>query len=49
LGKITANAIRDEMAARNENPAHPFSDLDTINAAYLQMLFNKKIEGLPGT
>jgi glucose-6-phosphate isomerase len=45
LGKVTAGAIRSEMAARNENPDHAFGAVEPINRFYLRMLFNGKLPG----
>ena len=43
LGKVTAGTLRSEIAARNEDPNHDFADIDPINRAYLQMMFDGRI------
>lgn len=43
LGKVTAGALRKEMASRNRNPQHVFSEVDPTNRFYLEMLFEGKI------
>ena len=43
LGKVTADTIRSEMAAHNQNPDHDCSTLDPINRTYLQMLFSGRL------
>ncbi|BBO73599.1 glucose-6-phosphate isomerase [Desulfosarcina widdelii] len=44
LGKVTAGKLRTEMAARNRDEAHDFSEVDPINRRYLQMLFNGRLD-----
>ena len=39
LGKTTAETIRSEMAAKNQDPAHSFDHLDPIQRFYLEALF----------
>lgn len=43
LGKVTAGKLRTEMAARNRDAAHDFSEIDPINRRYLKMLFNGRL------
>ncbi len=43
LGKVTAGALRTEMAARNQTPGHEFEAIDPINRNYLKMLFAGKL------
>jgi glucose-6-phosphate isomerase len=43
LGKVLANNIRNEMAARNLDPTHDYSGAGPITAAYLNMLQSGKI------
>ncbi|WP_319525354.1 glucose-6-phosphate isomerase [uncultured Desulfosarcina sp.] len=43
LGKVTAGKLRTEMAARNRDSGHDFSEVDPINRRYLQMLFNGRL------
>lgn len=45
LGKVTAGTIRKEMAARNDNPNHDFTNVDPINRRYLRMIFDGKLPG----
>lgn len=45
LGKVTADKIRNEMAARNDDPDHDFNALDPINRHYLRMLFDGRLPG----
>lgn len=41
LGKKLSSGIRKEMADRNENPSHEFSNTDPIVAFYLEKLFSR--------
>ena len=43
LGKVNAGTLRKEMAARNSDPDHDFSSVDSINRRYLEMMFNGKL------
>jgi glucose-6-phosphate isomerase len=38
LGKTVASGLRDQLARRNQDPSHTFSDLDEISRAYLGMI-----------
>ena len=44
LGKTIASGIRDEMAARNEDPDHGFEAVDPISRFYLEALFAGKMK-----
>lgn len=39
LGKSLADALRTEMARRNDHPEHTFEGVDPISRSYLEMLF----------
>ena len=43
LGKVLADGIRKEMAARNQDKTHAFDALDPISRHYLNALFEEKI------
>ena len=43
LGKVTAGKLRTEMAARNGDAGHDFSEVDPINRHYLKMLFDGRL------
>ncbi|MEE8398982.1 MAG: glucose-6-phosphate isomerase [Desulfobacterales bacterium] len=43
LGKTTARGLREEIAAKNKEPDHDFSNLDPINRFYLETLFSGKL------
>jgi glucose-6-phosphate isomerase len=43
LGKSLAEKIRREMAARNQNPGHVSSGLDSISRSYVDLLFSKRL------
>jgi glucose-6-phosphate isomerase len=43
LGKVMAGAIRTEMAARNQDADHSFTECDPITDFYLEALFKGKI------
>ena len=43
LGKVTAGALRTEMAKRNRTLGHEFEAIDPINRNYLEMLFDGKL------
>lgn len=43
LGKVTAGTLRSEIAARNDDPNHDFSDIDPMNRFYLQMMCSGRI------
>lgn len=38
LGKTVASGLRDQIARRNQDPSHTFSDMDDISKAYLEMI-----------
>jgi glucose-6-phosphate isomerase len=38
LGKTVASGLRDQIAQRNQDPSHTFSDVDDISKAYLEMI-----------
>jgi glucose-6-phosphate isomerase len=38
LGKTVASGLRDQLARRNQDPSHTFSELDEISRAYLEMV-----------
>jgi glucose-6-phosphate isomerase len=43
LGKTMASGLRRQMAARNDDPQHPFSAAGSIENDYLEMLFRGSI------
>ncbi len=38
LGKTVAAGLRDQMARRNQDPTHTFTDIDDISRTYLEMI-----------